>query len=150
MQGGMREARQGGGRAEGDFSAMNSGGYRPELGRMPDPNGVRGAQEAWQQGMRELSTIRQELAGDAEASKEVQQFIRDMQRLDPSRFPGNPALVDKVISEMRSGVEQLELQLRRKLEDQSGNHVRSATPATVPNGYRDSVAEYFRRLSKSR
>jgi hypothetical protein len=129
---------------------MNSGGYRPQLGRAPDPTSLRGVEQAFREGMQGLSEIRQELAGDPEAVKEVQQLIREMQRLDPSRFPGNPELVQRMLGEIRTGMEQLELQLRRKLDEQQGGQVRSATPAQVPNGYQESVAEYFRRLSRSK
>ena len=146
----MREQRQGGDRGEADYTAMNSGGYRPQLGRAPDPTSLRGVEQAFREGVRDLSEIRQELAGDPEAMKEVQQLIREMQRLDPSRFPGNPELVQRMIGDIRVGLDQLELQLRRKLDEQKGGQVRSATPAQVPNGYQESVAEYFRRLSRSK
>jgi hypothetical protein len=146
----MREARQGGNRGDADYSAMNSGGYRPELGRAPDPSTIRAIEQAFRENMQSLSEMRQDLADSPEAAREVQQLIRDMQRLNPNRFPGNPELVQKMLGEMRAGLEQLELQLRRKLDEKSGGQVRSASPASVPNGYQESVAEYFRRLSRSK
>jgi hypothetical protein len=46
-----------------------------------------------------------------------------------------------------SGVDALELQLRRQLDESHGGTIRNADPAKVPAGYRDSVAEYYRKLS---
>ena len=46
-------------------------------------------------------------------------------------------------------IEQIELQLRRLLDDQAGG-VRSGSAEPVPPGYSDAVAEYFRRLSKEK
>jgi len=46
-------------------------------------------------------------------------------------------------------LEQLELKLRRDLEDKQGEgQARSATPDRVPSGYAEQVADYFRRLSR--
>jgi hypothetical protein len=46
-------------------------------------------------------------------------------------------------------VEGVELQLRRMTDDKNGGGtVRSGTGETVPPGFADAVAEYFRRLSK--
>jgi hypothetical protein len=72
-----------------------------------------------------------------------------MQRLDPSRFPGNPAMVEQLHSEVLSGVDKLELQLRRTAEDQGGQ-VRTTKPVAVQEGYQDAVADYYRRLSKGK
>ena len=41
--------------------------------------------------MRELNQLRQMVGDDPEAAKEVADLTRQMQRLDPNRFPGNPA-----------------------------------------------------------
>ncbi len=71
-----------------------------------------------------------------------------MQKLDPSRFPGNPAMVEQLHTQVLNDVDKLELQLRRNSDDQPGQ-VRSGNPATVPAGYQDAVAEYYRRLGKT-
>ena len=56
-----------------------------------------------------------------------------MQRLDPSRFPGNPALVEQLHSQVLADVDKLELQLRRQLDDKDSGQVRSGD---TPNGAR--------------
>ena len=50
-----------------------------------------------------------------------------------------------------SGVEQVEIVLRRKVDETTGNgSVRSPGGEKVPQGCADAVAEYFRKLSKSK
>ena len=82
-----------------------------------------------------------------EARQQLRTLIDQMRSLDPSRFPGNPALVEQMRQQLTSGVDALELQLRRQLEESRGGTIRNADPARVPAGYRDSVAEYYRKLS---
>jgi hypothetical protein len=132
---------------------MNSGGYLPELGQggtMGYAGGNRGVEQAYREGLRDLSEVRRDLRDNPEIAKEVQDLIREMQRLDPSRFKGNPALVEQLRSQVLTGLEQLELQMRRKLESSTDGQVRSSTSQPVPTGYQESVAEYFRRLSRGK
>jgi hypothetical protein len=44
-------------------------------------------------------------------------------------------------------VDALELQLRHQLEESRGGTIRNTDPTKVPAGYRESVAEYYRKLS---
>jgi hypothetical protein len=96
--------------------------------------------------MRELNQLRQMVQGDPQAAKEVQELTRQMQNLDPSRFPGNPAMVEQMHREMLSSVDRIELQLQR---NGASTEARTGKPYAVPAGYQDSVAEYYRRLSKN-
>jgi hypothetical protein len=60
-------------------------------------------------------------------------------------------LAERIQATLLSGIEQVEMELRRKVEDTAGNgSVRSSGSETVPPAYADAVAEYFRRLSKSK
>jgi len=47
-----------------------------------------------------------------------------------------------------SDVNTLELQFRRKQDDRSGD-IRIGNATSIPPGYEDAVAEYYRRLSKN-
>lgn len=96
------------------------------------------------QRMRELNQLRQMVASDPQAAKEVAELARQMQNLDPSRFPGNPAIVEQMHREVLSAVDKLELQLQRQNLSSSA---RAGKPYTIPTGYQESVAEYYRRLS---
>jgi hypothetical protein len=100
----------------------------------------------YRQGMRELSELRQAVKDDPEAAKEVEKLARQMQQLDPSRFRGNPAMVEQMHQEVLNSVDRLELQLER---DEASTDARTGKPYVVPAGYQDSVAEYYRLLSKN-
>src|SRR5262249_35803849 len=100
----------------------------------------------YQQGMRELNQLRQMVRSDPEAAKEVQELAKQMRQLDPSRFPGNPAMVEQLNQEMLSSLDRIELQLQH---DGSSTEARTAKPFSVPEGYQDSTAEYYRRLSRN-
>ena len=100
------------------------------------------------QGLNELNQLRQLAKGDPAAEKEIQDLAREMQNLDPARFPGNPAMVEELHTKVLNDVDKLELQLRRDPNQAQLGQVRTATPPNVPPGYQDAVAEYYRRLGK--
>ena len=107
-------------------------------------------QQAIQQGLKELNQLRHELPNDPETQRQIQELITAMEHLDLKRFPGNPAMVDELHQRLLSGVTTLELQVRQNLDAKQSGQVRSADPTAVPPGYKDAVAEYFRRLSAAR
>ncbi len=146
--GGFRNNPGGVGDVYGNFDTGNN---TPRGGSpvQPDNSGI-APQRAYNNGMRELNQLRQAVREDPEMAKQVQDLIRQMERLDPSRFPGNPALIEQLHSQVLAGVDKLELQIRRQMDDQQSGQVRSGDTATVPQGYEESVAEYYRRLSKSK
>jgi hypothetical protein len=97
------------------------------------------------QRVRELNQLRQMVSGDSQAAKDIAELTRQMRNLDPSRFPGNPAMVEQMHREALSMVDKLELQLQRQNLSSSA---RAGKPYTVPTGYQESVADYYRRLSQ--
>ena len=105
-------------------------------------------ERTFDQGLTDLQNVRRAVADDPVAKRQVDDLIRSMQQLDPRRFPGNPEVVDRLFSEVRSDVDRLELQLGHDPADDSRNVVRNAESLPVPEGYQDAVAEYYRRLSK--
>ena len=100
------------------------------------------------QGLGELSQLRQMAKGDPAAEKQIQDLAQEMQKLDPARFKGNPAMVEELHTRMLNDVDKLELQLRSDPNEPQTGQVRTATPPNVPAGYEDAVAEYYRRLGK--
>ena len=131
---------------------MNDGTRQPQVGGMA-PGSLDGAERGFREGVRDLQQLRQELRtqggqGPADFSRDVDQLIREMQQIDPSRFPGNPQLLDKMRAAVLPAIEQLELQLRRQLELQNTGQVRTGTSGKIPSGYSEAVAEYYRRLSR--
>jgi hypothetical protein len=98
------------------------------------------------QSMRALNHLRQMVRNDPEAAKQVAELARQMQQLDPSRFPGNPTMLEQMHREVLSSVDRLELQLQR---DAAAIQARTGKSYAVPSGYQESVAEYYKRLSKN-
>jgi hypothetical protein len=100
----------------------------------------------YRQSLSELNQLRQMVLGDPQAAKDVAELTRQMQHLDPNRFPGNPAMVEQMHREVLNSVDRLELQFER---EGIASDARTGKPYAVPAGYQDSVAEYYRRLSKN-
>ena len=100
----------------------------------------------YRQSMRALNHLRQMVRNDPEVAKEVAELARQMQLLDPSRFSGNPAMVEQMHREVLGSVDRLELQLQR---DAASTQARTGKSYTVPSGYQESVAAYYKRLSKN-
>ena len=67
-----------------------------------------------------------------------------MRNLDPSRFPGNPELVEQMHREVLSAVDRLELQLQHA----NATDARTGKADAIPSGYQEQVASSDRRLSK--
>jgi hypothetical protein len=113
----------------------------------PDTSGnPADSERTFRQSMRALNQLRQMVRDDPEAAKEVAELARQMQLLDPSRFPGNPAMLEQMHREVLSSVDRLELQLQR---DAASTQARTGKSSAVPSGYQESVAEYYKRLSKN-
>ena len=175
QQGGLARNSQQGGVPGGNYGAAIDGGYRQgyDPGRLrgggnnnwyidtgnnsnlpqpaaPDNSPVPGDPErAFQQALNSVNELNQSVEDDPEIAREVQDLVRQMQKLDPKRFPGNPALFEQLHAQILNQVNDLELQLQRKLEEQNRGQVRSADSKTIPAGYQDAVADYYRRLSKN-
>jgi hypothetical protein len=140
----------GGGAYGTAFGNLDTGNNTPRGGPPVQPdNSPVPPQRAYEDTLRDLNQLRQAVREDPETAKQVQELIQEMERLDPSRFPGNPALVEQLHSQVLADVDKLELQLRRQLDDKDSGQVRSGDTKTVPQGYEESVAEYYRRLSKN-
>lgn len=102
-------------------------------------------------GIRDLTQLDQMLRGDRdvprETSRDVQDLVRRMERLDPRLLAADPARLNQIVGELLGSVEQVELELRRIADAQQTGSVRSGASQAVPPGYADAVAEYFRRLA---
>jgi hypothetical protein len=137
-----------GGRRAGPGSLRASG---IENGGSMDPGN---AERIMRDGIRGLNELGQMLRSNPEVpheiSRDVQDLMREMQQVDPTRLNGATAeRIDQILGQLVGGAEQIELELRRLADKQNGS-VRSNASQPVPPGYADSVAEYFRRLAKQK
>jgi hypothetical protein len=146
------EVRNGGGYNDGTvFDNINTGnnryGSRGPVGPVPtDAGNPLDSEQAYRQQLREFNQLNQMVQSDPALTREVRDLTRRMQELDPKRFPGNPALVEQMHQEMLSSIDRIELQLMSR---KATGEARTGKPASIPSGYEDSVADYYRRLSKS-
>jgi hypothetical protein len=145
------DVRNGGGRgADGTvWGNINTGnnrygqpGQRPPIDTSGNPADV---ERTYRQGVKELNQLRRLVQSDPQAAKEVAELTRQMLLLDPSRFPGNPAMIEQMHREVLSSIDRLELQLQRN----GSTEARTGKSYAVPSGYQESVADYYRRLSKN-
>ncbi len=138
-----------GGTVWGNYDTGNNT-PRARGSQQPAPSDASGnpadTERSIQQELRQLRQLQQMVGDDPQATKEVEDLTRQMQNLDPSRFPGNPAMVEQMHREVLSSVDKLELQLQH---DGAATDARTGKPDAVPAGYQEQVADYYRRLSKN-
>jgi hypothetical protein len=102
--------------------------------------------QGYRESLRDLGQMRDFLKEHPEFSGDVQQL---MQALNPA-YQNDGELTQRLNREVIPSIERLELELRRKLDDKNGDQVRSAGSETIPPGYSGAVADYYRKLSKSK
>lgn len=143
----------GGGPTSGPvYGGMNTGNNVYDSGQVPSPPArdlTPTPETTYRDSVAQLNQLRQTLKDDPESLRQVQELIREMQRLAPGRFPGNPAMVEKLHNRVLGEVDRLELELQRASEAKQSGQAHNADSQPVPPGYEDAVAEYFRRLSKT-
>ncbi|HEX3940521.1 MAG TPA: DUF4175 family protein [Acidobacteriaceae bacterium] len=153
QNGGAMNGRAGDARGGGDNRGGNiDGGWDTgNNSNLPQPVAPDSAapppdtEAAVEQELGELHQVQQSVQNDPEMLNQVQQLIREMQGLDPRRFPGNPEVYEQLHTQVLADVDKLELRLTTA---QQSGQIRSTAGDAVPAGYQDAVAEYFRQLSK--
>jgi len=132
---------QQGGQPSGDRNgnADFGGPGNPHNGWVPD--------QVARDTQRDLNLLRQQLRDNPQLSGQVQDLLHQLQQA--AAFQNPQELSDRLSREILPEVERLELLIRREL-GQAGSQVRNSASEPVPPGYADSVAEYFRKLSKSK
>ena len=154
MQGGPTNG--GGGIRNGYANGNTYGGayfgnYPNNTGMTP-PVRPEDFQNNYTQTLQTLKQLEQQAQGsDPAMVKDLQNLIRDMQRLNPNTYANDPLLAERIQASLMGGVEQVEMELRRKVEESTGaGSVRSPGGEKVPQGYQDKVADYYRKLSKNK
>jgi hypothetical protein len=106
----------------------------------------------YNQTLQTLRQLQQQAQGNDPAMvQDLQNLIRDMQRLNPNTYANDPLLAERIQSTLMGGIQQVEMELRRKVEEANGTgSVRSAGGEKVPAGYQDKVADYYRKLSSKK
>jgi hypothetical protein len=112
------------------------------------------AEHALGDGIRDLAQLEQFLRGNREiprqVARDVQDLMRQIQQFDSRGLGAQPERLEQVIDQLLSGVDGVELQLRRLSDQQQAGSVRSGASQPLAPGYADAVAEYFKRLASQK
>jgi hypothetical protein len=97
-----------------------------------------------------LGRLEHQLRDDPATTHDIRSLIHDLHNFNPRHFADDPLLSQRIQAAL-AGAEQVEMELRRRVEESSGaGSVRSPAGERVPQGYQDAVADYFRKLSKGK
>jgi len=161
-QGGGGNPQYGGGNNTYGPGGPRNGGYNGDprgaplgFGNYPQSQNPVRPEDFTQQYNQTLQALRQleQATGQTDPNMihDLQNLIRDMQRLNPNTFANDPLLNERIRGALMGGVQQVEMELRKKVEETNGTgSVRSPGGDKVPQGWEGSVAEYFRKLSKGK
>ncbi len=87
-----------GGYAGGRYGYGDIGSLTPLTGteRQPTPVTQADIQRAYQNAIQELNDLQRSVQGQPEPLADISELLKEMQQLDPRRFPGNPAMLEAV------------------------------------------------------
>jgi hypothetical protein len=106
-------------------------------------------QAQYRQTLQSLQQLQQQLKGDPATSKDVAALLQQLRQLDPYAYSNDALLAQRIQGAVVAGMEQVEMELRRKVEDTDpGGNIRAGGTEKVPPGYSDATAKYFEQLSK--
>jgi hypothetical protein len=154
QQGGNQQAGGGGfggvnfGPNDGGFVDVNSGVWGPANDDFwNDPAAVENLSEQLGVAGNELINLRARLRGEGISNEELR-AVQELGDALRAGLRGNPELIETEFQNLVNLTEQLELQLRAD-GNASETTVRTEAPSPVAQGFEDTVAEYYRRLSRS-
>jgi hypothetical protein len=133
-----------GGYIGGQFGRWNpQGWYDLPDGRRVDPSQIT------RDFGRELNDMRQRFKDDPEMSRQIADVEKALTQATVGDTSG-PVLQERLNRTVLPQLETLEVQMRQKLGEETGGQVRSAGTERMPDGFRNSIEEYFRQLGKSK
>jgi hypothetical protein len=101
--------------------------------------------------LREAQDLRREWGTSGLGAGRLDEVIEELKRLADGRMEGDAATASHLKAEVVEPLRQLELDLSRALQQQSGRtNLRLRDEGAAPEKYRKAVEEYYRRLSGAR
>jgi hypothetical protein len=101
--------------------------------------------------LREAQDLRREWGTTGMSASRLDEVIEELKRLADGKMEGDAATASLLKSEVVDPLRQLELELSRALQQQSGRtNLRLRDEGAAPEKYRKAVEEYYRRLSGAR
>ena len=117
-------------------------------GYWDNPGRIEDVQQQLDTASTELLTLGNELRTQGLSEEELR-AVRELGEALRGSITGNPDLIDREFQQLVNLAEQLELKLAEESEGTEHAAVRAQAPTEVPPGFEESVAEYYRRLSRS-
>ena len=101
--------------------------------------------------LREAQDLRREWGATGMGVGRLDEVIEELKRLADGKMEGDAATANLLKAEVVEPLRQLELELSRMLQQQSGRtNLRLRDEGAAPEKYRKAVEEYYRRLSGAR
>jgi hypothetical protein len=101
--------------------------------------------------LREAQDLRREWGQTGMGAGRLDEVIEELKRLADGKMEGDAATASHLKAEVVEPLRQLELELSRLLQQQSGRtNLRLRDEGAAPEKYRKAVEEYYRRLSGAR
>jgi uncharacterized protein DUF4175 len=101
--------------------------------------------------LREAQDLRREWGTSGINAGRLDEVIEELRRLADGKMEGDAATASYLKNEVVEPLRQLELELSRQLQQQSGRtNLRLRDEGAAPEKYRKAVEEYYRRLSGAR
>ncbi|HKV32782.1 MAG TPA: DUF4175 family protein [Pyrinomonadaceae bacterium] len=101
--------------------------------------------------LREAQDLRREWGTSGINAGRLDEVIEELKRLADGKMEGDAATSSYLKNEVVEPLRQLELELSRQLQQQSGRtNLRLRDEGAAPEKYRKAVEEYYRRLSGAR
>jgi hypothetical protein len=101
--------------------------------------------------LREAQDLRREWGPTGVGAGRLDEVIEELKRLADGRMEGDAATASLLKAEVVEPLRQLELELSRMLQQQSGRtNLRLRDEGAAPEKYRKAVEEYYRRLAGAR
>ena len=146
QQGGQQGGQQAGLGAGGAWNNGSYGGPFGGGGPVQPYNGQIPLDQGYRESQRDLNGLRDFMRNNPDFASD---YLNLMHTLNPVA-QNDAELQGRISREVLPNIERLELELRRKLDEKNGDQVRSAGTETIPQGYSDAVADYYRKLSKGK
>jgi hypothetical protein len=150
------------GQQQGQQSGGTQNGSQSQNGRQsgaPDRQGTMG--DGWgdsrqlpseiRERLNEAQDLRREWGATGMGTGRLDDIIEELKRLADGKMEGDAATAALLKADVVEPLRQLELELSRKLQQQSGRtNLRLRDEGAAPEKYRRAVEEYYRRLSGAR
>lgn len=131
-------------RARGAASASTG------AGAAAGSNELRQLQSEARERAAEIDRLRRELRGQGVDADELASAAEGMRRAQDGRYSSDPEELERLLRSVARGLENVEYDLRQRIEGREREKLFIASPGQVPPKYRRAVEEYYRSLARDR